>query len=150
MKNFVYEYMKKILIVLVIVSMLTGIYSCKKKPAPKNDKTPDAPVVKPVPRDTISRNWVVDTAFHLGDPDFSSKGLKLNMAKDGSYYLVNTGYTGTWAFADSTNKSVVLDEKDAKFKTIWSIQSLTAKRLHVKFKSPFTGGASEWIMKSQK
>jgi hypothetical protein len=96
--------------------------------------------------DTISRKWKVVAATHKGSPDNSSKGLELDIRKNGSYTLISTGYVGTWKFTDNTYKAILLDENEAQFKTTWTVVKLTAKRLEVDFKSPFTGGASHWDM----
>lgn len=95
--------------------------------------------------DTISRKWKVANATHNGSADNSSKGLELDIRKDGSYTLITTGFIGTWEFQNNKTE-VLLDKDNASFKTVWTIESMSSTALNVKFKSPFTGGNAAWNM----
>lgn len=123
--------------------------ACSKSddnPAPSGNNNGGNNTPTPSWTDTITRKWRVVAATHKGSPDNSSKGLELNIRKDGSYTLISTGLVGTWKFTDNTYKTILLDETNAQFKTTWTVVKMTAKRLEVDFKSPFTGGASHWDM----
>lgn len=123
--------------------------ACSKSddnPAPSGNNNGGNNTPTPSWTDTITRKWRVVAATHKGSPDNSSKGLELNIRKDGSYTLISTGFVGTWKFTDNTYKTILLDETNAQFKTTWTVVKMTAKRLEVDFKSPFTGGASHWDM----
>ena len=98
--------------------------------------------------DSIARKWKVTTATHKGNPDNSSRGLELDIRKDGSYTLISTGFVGTWEFTDNDTK-VLLDKDNSQFKTTWTVNKLTSTRMEVDFKSPFTGGDSHWDMDAQ-
>jgi hypothetical protein len=125
--------------------LVLSLYACSKddsNPETKND--PD-PVVIVSLEDTISRKWMVDVATHNGTSDGSSKGLIVDMRKDGSYTLVSTNYIGTWEFLDNKTK-VLLDKGVSNLETTWTIGKITSKSLIVDFKSPFTGGNAHWEM----
>lgn len=95
--------------------------------------------------DTISRRWYVSEALYDGSPDASSKGLRLNIKKDGSYILENNQYQGTWEFTDNKTK-VNVDKGNSTYETVWTIKSISSKKLKIEFKSPFAGGTSTWDM----
>lgn len=135
---------------LTFISVLfLALLSCSKddQPVPPNNNGGN-PNPNPVVslEDTLSRRWYVDEATHNGSPDNSSKGLILNIKKDGTYILESTGYQGTWEFIENKTK-VLLDKNNSSFKTTWTIQLLTSKNLNVTFKSPFTGGNAVWKLR---
>ena len=133
-------------IVCLFVILAAACSKNDDNPSPSTGNNTGGNTTKPSWTDTLVRKWRVVAATHKGSPDNSSTGLELNIRKDGSYTLISTGFIGTWKFTDSTYKPILLDDKDAQFKTTWTVNKLTAKRLEVDFKSPFTGGASHWDM----
>lgn len=132
----------------VICLFITLVVACSKSDDNSSPNNNNGGNNNPAPSwtDTLVRKWRVVAATHKGSPDNSSKGLELDVRKDGSYTLISTGYVGTWKFTDNTYKTILLDETDAQFKTTWTVIKLTAKRLEVDFKSPFTGGNAHWDM----
>jgi len=124
--------------------------ACSKEEESNPTPTPGGGNNTPTPDyvDSIARSWKVTAATHRGSADNSSKGLELDIRKDGSYTLKSTGYIGTWEFIDNDTK-VLLDKDNSQFKTTWTINKLTSTRMEVDFKSPFTGGASHWDMDAQ-
>lgn len=131
---------------LPVLALAASLYvSCKKD----DDDTSSAPLpVQPKPnyRDTLARKWEVKEATHNGSPDGSSQGLKLDIKKDGSYLLVNTGFNGTWKMLDSNAQRILIDD-GTQYKTEWTVEKISSQELQVKFISPFTGGNSTWKMK---
>lgn len=135
--------MKKNILFLLLFSLL--IFACSKEEEPQksNNNGNGTPAVSL--EDTLSRAWTVTNALHNGSADNSSKGLKLDIRKDGSYTLTSTGFIGTWEFQND-KKEVLLDKDNAQFKTTWTIQEMSSTFLKVSFKSPFTGGSAVWEM----
>lgn len=129
-----------------IAATLVVLAACSKDDGggttPTNNTGNNTP--RPNWKDSIARNWEVVKATHNGAPDNSTEGLELNLKKNGTYLLVTTGYNGTWKFSDSAYTTVLIDEAAPQYKTVWTIKKLTAKRLEIDFKSPFTGGAVHW------
>ncbi len=138
--------MKKL---LGITLLLVVFAACSKDSDPAANPNPNpngGGNTTPVSlEDTISRRWEVVSATHNGSEDNSSKGLKLEIRKDGSYTLITTGFVGTWEFQNN-KKEVLLDKDDPSIKTVWTIESINSTALNVKFKSPFTGGNATWDM----
>lgn len=138
---------KQLSIIAIFMLLATA---CSKEDSTPTPSTPNGGNNTPTPDyvDSIARDWKVTAATHRGSPDNSSKGLELNIRKDGSYTLKSTGFIGTWEFTDNDTK-VVLDKDNTQFKTTWTINKLTSTRMEVDFKSPFTGGSSHWDMDAQ-
>jgi len=125
-----------------------NVTSCKKRETTEDIIVTTHDTMKPKPvvlEDTLKGNWIVNVATHNGSPDNSSKGLKLEFKTNGKYTLISTGYLGTWEFIENRTK-VLIDKDMPEYKTSWTIVRLTAKNMDVTFKSPFTGGNSEWHM----
>ena len=98
--------------------------------------------------DSLSRAWVVWEAYHQGSPDHSSAGLRFEMYSDGSYYLEDNQYTGTWRVLDNKTQ-VILDEGNSQYETTWTLVKLGSEETEITFKSPFTGGDSRWILRAR-
>lgn len=142
--------MKKNILILGFIIMGFVLHSCKKDDnvqPPKNNQNNQP--VKVVMEDTMVRMWTVDSAFHNGSPDYSSEGLEMDIYKNGTYLLVSQNFNGTWEFTDTFYTDLLFDKNTPQYKTLMKIKSLTSCRLHVTFKSPFTGGSAEWILKSK-
>ncbi len=136
---------------IVTLFMLLAVACSKNDDAGSTPTpTPNGGGNSPTPDyvDSIARKWKVTAATHKGNPDGSSKGLELEIRKDGSYTLTSTGFIGTWTFLDNDTK-VLLDKGNSQIETTWTVKKLTSTRLEVDFKSPFTGGASSWEMEAQ-
>ncbi len=130
---------------IIAIALIVILAACSKEDSSTTSPTNNVNnTPKPLWADSIARDWEVVKATHNGAPDHSTKGLELNLMKNGTYLLVTTGYNGTWKFSDSTYKTVLIDEGAPQYKTVWTIRKLTAKRLEIDFKSPFTGGAVHW------
>lgn len=107
------------------------------------------PPVKPSWADTLARKWVVKKATHKGQEDPGSVGLEFQFKKDGTYDFESGQHIGTWKYADSAYKTILLDEAVSTLKTTWSATVFTSKNLSVDFKSPFTGGNAHWDLEAK-
>lgn len=136
----------------VLFLFVISLGACSKDDTTEPTTTPNntpLPTPKPVWKDTISRKWKITKATHKGQHDASSTGKLVWIKKDGLYDWDEANFIGTWEFADSTYKTVVLDKATSSLKTTWTISTFTSKKLIVDFKSPFTGGAARWEMDVQ-
>ena len=135
--------------VIVLISAIVGlIFGCRDEPVYQEQKKPEPKDTIAPPKvnltDTISRVWVVTEAEFNGTPDGSSKGLVFNIKKDQSFVFVRNGRIGTWKFIENDTK-VILDDGTA-YKTTWTIETLTSKKLQVKVKYAITSGSGEWTL----
>jgi len=92
----------------------------------------------------LSKKWIVDEAFAGGLPDRSSKGLTLDVRKDGSYTL-STGWVGTWEF-NSDESKITWDKGHAQYEQIFTLRDFKENRIEATFKSAFTGQNARWVM----